>query len=610
MEGYWMGKAVHQFLSVWMIVLMLANAAPLYMLAAPEEDAGVMPAMAEDLTEHEHDFTMEIDREGATCMNEGFILYQCSLCDETEAMLIPPGHDWVFKYASPATCDEGGVELYRCSICAEDDERYTPALGHDIVYEILMEPTCEHDGEGTNWCTRCVDVDIRVTIPATGHKWAFIATADASCEDLGYDFYECGACFDYEWRNVVPALGHDGQWAAVIEASCENEGYEEYICSRCGDSADSRITPALGHDFQWAVILGAVCEGEGLEEYTCTRCNDISDARITPALGHDWGEWAVTTVAACEAEGEEACICAHDVSHTQTRTVASLGHDYESAVTAPACTEWGYTAYVCVHCGDGYIDAASFVDALGHAWDEGIVAETGGVKVFTCLRCGETRTEPIPNVYHWADDEGEGLYNNNRSNAGSAGGALVISDPEVPLGAFADVAADAWFFGAVLHVFSEGLMAGTADASFSPDSPLTRGMAATILYRLAGSPEISAHANVFTDVEDGAWYADTVNWAASEGLTAGFGGGLFGPEEPVTVEQLAAFLYRMQQFTGNVPPALAEYKQFADLDTASGWALPVLKALAAQGMFDSLPGGRLNPKAVATRAQIAAILSR
>jgi hypothetical protein len=101
-----------------------------------------------------------------------------------------------------------------------------------------------------------------------------------------------------------------------------------------------------------------------------------------------------------------------------------------------------------------------------------------------------------------------------------------------------------------------------------------------------------------------------VNWAASVGLVAGYGGGLFGPEDSVTVEQLAAFLYRVQQFTGKVPPALSEYKQFTDMGTAGEWALDVVKALAAQGMFDGLQGSLLNPRAVAARAQIASILSR
>ena len=77
------------------------------------------------------------------------------------------------------------------------------------------------------------------------------------------------------------------------------------------------------------------------------------------------------------------------VSHT---------HSYKAVVTAPTCTEKGYTTHTCA-CGDSYVD--TYTDALGHAWDNGKVTKEPtetetGVKTFTCTRCGETKTEVIP----------------------------------------------------------------------------------------------------------------------------------------------------------------------------------------------------------------------
>ena len=77
------------------------------------------------------------------------------------------------------------------------------------------------------------------------------------------------------------------------------------------------------------------------------------------------------------------------VSHT---------HSYKAVVTAPTCTEKGYTTHTCA-CGDSYVD--TYTDALGHAWDNGKVTKEPtetetGVKAFTCTRCGETKTEVIP----------------------------------------------------------------------------------------------------------------------------------------------------------------------------------------------------------------------
>lgn len=77
-------------------------------------------------------------------------------------------------------------------------------------------------------------------------------------------------------------------------------------------------------------------------------------------------------------------------------------HAYTSNVTAPTCTEKGYTTHTC-SCGDSYID--SYVDALGHSWDNGVVEKEAteteeGVRKFTCSTCQETKTEAIPNQNH------------------------------------------------------------------------------------------------------------------------------------------------------------------------------------------------------------------
>ena len=130
----------------------------------------------------------------------------------------------------------------------------------------------------------------------------------------------------------------------TIAAECERPGYIIMTCSSCGDSYVQKTLAELGHDY----LNG-----------TCTRCG--------------------------QKEGE--------TPHK---------HSYDAVVTAPTCTEKGYTTHTCA-CGDSYVD--TYVDALGHAWDNGKVtkepteAETG-VKTFTCTRCGETKTETIPKLTH------------------------------------------------------------------------------------------------------------------------------------------------------------------------------------------------------------------
>jgi uncharacterized repeat protein (TIGR02543 family) len=175
---------------------------------------------------------------------------------------------------------------------------------------------------------------------------------------------------------------------------------------------------------------------------------------------------------------------------------------------------------------------------------------------------------------------------------------------------FADIAQRAWYFDAVAFVFENGLMVGTSADKFSPDNSLTRGMIVSIIHRMAGRPNISALPNPFNDVADDAWYVETVKWAADLGIVSGYGDGRFGPEDPVTKEQLAALLYRAQELTRQSVLNNNSEKVFADQDTVSDWAEDVMKALLAQGIFDDFPSDQLNPQAPASRAEVASMLHR
>ena len=89
-------------------------------------------------------------------------------------------------------------------------------------------------------------------------------------------------------------------------------------------------------------------------------------------------------------------------SYATFKCVEAHEHSYTAVVTPPTCTEKGYTTHTC-SCGDSYVD--TYVDALGHAWDNGKVTKEPtetetGVKTFTCTRCGETKTETIPKLTH------------------------------------------------------------------------------------------------------------------------------------------------------------------------------------------------------------------
>lgn len=150
-------------------------------------------------------------------------------------------------------------------------------------------------------------------------------------------------------------------------------------------------------------------------------------------------------------------------------------------------------------------------------------------------------------------------------------------------------------------------MSGTSGATFSPDTDMTRAMLTTVLYRLAGAPSLE-NENLgypFADVSGDSWYAGGVYWARLEGIAGGYGDNRFGPDDPVTREQLATILWR---YAGS--PAAGTGVAFADESAIASWALDAVDWTQASGYVSGMGGNRFDPAGTATRAQVAVILMR
>ena len=193
---------------------------------------------------------------------------------------------------------------------------------------------------------------------------------------------------------------------------------------------------------------------------------------------------------------------------------------------------------------------------------------------------------------------------------GTPSAPVTPAKPAAPVGLpFADVSGSDWFYNDVRYVYEKGIMDGTGIDRFSPNAPLTRAMIVTILYRMAGSPSVSGSSD-FTDVAAGKWFAKAVAWAAANGIVNGYGSGLFGPNDPVTREQLAAILYRYAVYGGMTAVTLEEnLGSFADTAQLSAYAIQAMNWAVGQGLING-SGSNLVPKAQATRAQVAAIIHR
>ena len=168
--------------------------------------------------------------------------------------------------------------------------------------------------------------------------------------------------------------------------------------------------------------------------------------------------------------------------------------------------------------------------------------------------------------------------------------------------AFSDVPASHWSADAVAFASSRELFSGTGDGQFSPDTSLSRGMLAQVLYNLEGRP--AAAGASFSDVPLSAWYAQAASWAMETGIFSGYGSGNFGPEDPITREQLAVVLYR---YAGS-PEVTGDLSAFSDGESASPYARAALAWAVENGIFQGNGGGVLDPQGSATRAQVAQVM--
>ena len=270
-------------------------------------------------------------------------------------------------------------------------------------------------------------------------------------------------------------------------------------------------------------------------------------------------------------------------SYASFRCVEAHEHSYTAVVTAPTCTEKGYTTHTC-SCGDSYVD--TYTDALGHAWDGGTVtkqptATETGIKTYTCTRCSATKTETIP--------------------AGSC-----------PSAGFTDVPDEGnWAHAGIDYCVASGLMSGVGGNLFAPKMTTTRAQIVQILYNLEGEPKVSG-TMPFTDLTQN-WYKDAVLWAYQTGVVSGTSATTFAPDLPVTREQIAVILMGYAEKVLGVTRTWtpADLSVYPDAGSVSDWAKDAMADAVGLGLISGASNGGqtlLEPQGSATREQVATIL--
>ena len=253
-----------------------------------------------------------------------------------------------YIYVGPA---DANIVTEGCTVCGTSYtvERAVP-LGHVATEAPAVAPTCTASGlTAGSYCAVCNTVlKAQTTVAALGHSYTSKVTAP----------------------------------------TCTAKGYTTHTCSRCGDSYKDTYTNATGHSYTSKVTTAATCTKEGVKTFTCTKCNHSYTEAIS-ATGHTEvidKAVAATCSTAGKTEGSHCSVC-NGVIKAQT-TVDALGHSYTSKVTAPTCTERGYTTHTCSRCGDSYKDA--YTDATGHAYT---YTNKGESHEAVCAHCSHRFTE-------------------------------------------------------------------------------------------------------------------------------------------------------------------------------------------------------------------------
>ena len=182
-------------------------------------------------------------------------------------------------------------------------------------------------------------------------------------------------------------------------------------------------------------------------------------------------------------------------------------------------------------------------------------------------------------------------------------------NPDIVVNPFTDVSEKDWFYNDAMFVYKNGLMLGTSKTLFSPHGMVTRGMMATILWRMEGSLAPKGE-NSFTDVEAGRWYADAITWTAENGIFAGYSKDKFGPDDPITREQLTAIFYRYADYKGYKLTVTGNLDKFEDADKITDYAKTVMQWAVGNRLIKGKSETLLDPQGTATRAEISAMLHR
>ena len=339
----------------------------------------------------------------------GILTGTCSKCSGTTTVTLPKLNttDYTYTVTKAATCTAAGTGRYTWKTTTYGSFYFDvsiAATGHSYSYKATKAPTTSATGTLTGTCSKCSGTTT-VTLPklnTTDYSYGVTKAATCTATGTGRYTWKTTTYGSFYFDVSIAAKGHT-YTSKVTAPTCTQQGYTTHTCT-CGDSFVDSYVNALGHDMgAWTVVTAVTCTKAGTERRDCSRC-DHYETRVISATGHSYEPHV--TAPTCTEVGYTQYICtACGSSYTGDYTDAT-GHDHKAAVTSPTCTRQGFTTYTC-HCGDSYV--SDYTNALGHDMRDWVTATEAtcteaGQQIRECSRCDHRETRAVDVLGHDWDD--------------------------------------------------------------------------------------------------------------------------------------------------------------------------------------------------------------
>ena len=488
----------------------------------------------------------------------------------------------------------------------------------------------------------------------TSYTYGVGATLPTDVTREGYTFAGWYASADFSGDAVTAISAEDtgnktywAKWTAnAYGITVTNDGNGDASADKTtaaeGETVTLTATPNSGYHFErWDVITGNVTIDDNTftmpAEAVAIKAIFARNSAVTPPINPPTVSEETTEAIADAQPGETVTVDLSGGDTTLDKEVFKTlaGKDVTLVIDLGDDVSWTVNGSDIPEDADFTdIDLNVTMNSDGIPVDvvNAITGEVGTVQI-TLAHNGEfgftmTLTAPLgaenagywANLYHF-DEEADTMTFETAAPIGSDGSvslalshasqyAIVIDDHNhgVVTLPFTDVSEGDWFYDPVCYVYSQGLMTGTSATTFEPNTHLSRAMLVAVLHRLEGSP--AASAGDFTDVADGDWYAQAVNWAASVGVVNGFDDGSFQPNAAITREQMAAILRNYAAYKGLDVSASGSLSTFTDAASVSDWAKESVEWAVGSGLIGGYEDSTLRPQGTTTRAEVASVLQR